>query len=927
MKKEILTAFCSLSVVLNVSAQTTIKGIVKSYTTNKTIVAAKVSLSTGNISTATEINGTFLLENVPDGKNYLVIEKEGFERLNYPINIKGKSIDFDEVFMYDEEFLPNSSTIGIITITDEELNEDTSVADNISGLLQSSKGVFLRTAAFDWSPSFYKLRGLGSENAQILINGISMNKFFNGRPQWSNWGGLNHVTRNQDFSPYLNPSSYAFGGALGTTQINTRASGYAPGNKIAYASSNRSYVHRLMATHASGVLKNKWSYVLSASGRYANQGFVNGTNYKSYSFFAAIEKELNKKHSINLTTIYAVNNRGKSAANTEEVYDLKGIQYNPYWGYQNGKIRNSRTRKIEEPIVMLNHYWNVSKKTTIETALSYQFGEITNSRLHYGGAYTIDGVTDEQGNPVIHHLSALNPDPTYYQKLPSYALSKDLNAYAYQEEFKNNGQINWQQLYEANIASDNNAAYILYDDVNKNQTISFNSLASSELNSHLLLNASVGYVKQESENFARVKDLLGANSFLDIDTFSDDFIEKQNNLLNPLFKAKEGDKIKYHYNLNTTLLKSYVQLQAKYKKIDAYVAANIEAVSHQREGLFKNGRYPDTSLGKSEKLQQINFSGKGGITYKINGRNFIAFNTAYINKAPYQQNIFFNARENNELVRNITYERQLMADASYVLRNQKLQTKLTTYYTFIKDAAEVSFFYADGISFLQEMLTGINKQHVGVELGTSLEITSGITIKAAANIGQYVYANNPYLYIASDDFDVTIKEVGTSYLKNYKLSTGPQEAYSLGIEYSDPNYWWFSATTNLFRYIYVDIAPLARTQAFYYENYATEEESLITDYDSSTAKELLRQERFDDYVVVNLVGGKSWRIKDGKFISLFASIGNVLNKEYKSGGYEQGRLTNYNSLLEDNALDKRIFGNKYWYGRGSTYFLNINYKF
>ena len=95
----------------------------------------------------------------------------------------------------------------------------------------------------------------------------------------------------------------------------------------------------------------------------------------------------------------------------------------------------------------------------------------------------------------------------------------------------------------------------------------------------------------------------------------------------------------------------------------------------------------------------------------------------------------------------------------------------------------------------------------------------------------------------------------------------------------------------------------------------------------NTARELLRQERFNDYMVVNAVGGKSWKVGNGQYIGLFASIGNIFNREYRTGGFEQGRNANYRQLRDDKALDTPVFGNKYWYGRGTTYFINLNYRF
>ena len=39
--------------------------------------------------------------------------------------------------------------------------------------------IFYRTAAYEFSSSFFKVRGLDSDNAIVHINGIKMNKLYN----------------------------------------------------------------------------------------------------------------------------------------------------------------------------------------------------------------------------------------------------------------------------------------------------------------------------------------------------------------------------------------------------------------------------------------------------------------------------------------------------------------------------------------------------------------------------------------------------------------------------------------------------------------------------------------------------------------------------------------------------------------------------
>ena len=928
MKRTIILVFLSL-LYLKVSAQNIIKGIVIDSNSEKPLKDVAVTIKNNNSYVLkTNKKGVFVLEKLNNGNYILELKLIGYETQNFPLHLTGNEIDLGAILFYQDIALDQD--LSTITITDDELNDDSIAADNISGLLQSSRDIYLKSAAFEFGSSFFRIRGFDSNNAKVLINGIKMNKIFTGRPQWSNWGGLNDATRNQEFSPGLSASSYTFGGLLGSTNINIRASEARPGGRVSYASSNRSYAHRVMATYASGLTKNNWAFIISASRRIGNEGFNDGTPYKANSFLVSLEKKINDNHSLNFSSIYAPNQRGKSSANTQEVYNLKGIQYNSYWGMQNNKIRNSRKKRIIEPILMLNHYWVIDKNTTLNTNIAYQFGEVANSRIDYNGTKIDESIN---GIPTVVKLGGFNPDPTYYQKLPSYALKQGVSdVYQIQQNFLNNGQLNWDALYRGNLSSFNNgySTYVLYEDRNDDRQFSVNSIFEKVLNNNIIINGSIEYKKLNSTNYAKVNDLLGGTKYLDVDSFAKTNDQAQNDILNPYREVKVGEKFKYNYNLTTHVFGGFAQAQFKYRKIDFYVAANISNTSHQREGYYKNGKFANgnDSFGKSDNPTFTNYGLKGGATYKITGRHLIDINAGYLTKAPTLRNTFSNSRINNDIVIDLTSEKALAIDASYILRNPIIKVKATGYYAKIEDATEVSFYYADGIggsgsdytAFVQEVLTDIDKKHFGTELGIEAQVTSTIKLKGAANIGQYTYSNNPTLSLKSEVDGFTFNS-RPSNLKNYKVAAGPQQAYSVGFEYRDPEYWWIGATMNFFSNAYVDVAPLTRTS-----NFADNGGIPFNDYDPVLAKQLLKQEKFNSYNVINLVGGKSWKI-DKYFISVFASVSNIQNTKYKTGGFEQARNANYRELRDDKALSIPVFGAKYWYGRGATYFLNINFRF
>ncbi|MDG2387408.1 MAG: TonB-dependent receptor, partial [Flavobacteriaceae bacterium] len=91
------------------------------------------------------------------------------------------------------------------------------------------------------------------------------------------------------------------------------------------------------------------------------------------------------------------------------------------------------------------------------------WGIQSSSRLGYNGHQFADGILYGGGR---------NPDPVYYQYLPSYALRNQNNldyerAYLLREDLIDGGQLDWLSLYRANQTKSGFAIYSLYDDVQK----------------------------------------------------------------------------------------------------------------------------------------------------------------------------------------------------------------------------------------------------------------------------------------------------------------------------------------------------------------------------------------------------------------------------------------------------------------------------
>ncbi len=931
MKKLLFSLFLVLQ-VFNTWAQSNqeIKGRIVDSKSQQPIKAVVANITGTNQTERTNDDGNFIFNNAPAGSQTLVLTYPGYLSKRLPLELTiGQHVDLGVIVL--EEDITADIQLNLITLTDNDLGDDNSGSETTSGLLQASRDAFQQAAAFNWGQARFKIRGLDNEFGKTMINGIVMNKVYDGRPQWSNWGGLNDVTRNQEFSMGSAPSDYTFGGILGTQAINTRASYMRKGTRLTFSGGNTNYTWRPVVTHSSGMNAKGWAYTFSASYRGADEAYFDGTNYDAKSLFVAIEKRFNDSHSLNFTGIYAQNKRAKNAPLTDEAADLKGFKYNSYWGWQGDDKRNSRYKEVEEPIFMLTHYWTINENNRLTTSASYQFGKIGNSRLGYNGAN--------------------NPDPTYYRNMPSYFSGyhdKDGNFLGNQEPyltnaatakqyFLNNSQINWDEIYRDNMVN-GTSRVIQYEDRTDDKALSFNSNLNSTITDHLTLNAGVNYRRLHSENFSIITDLLGGSGYKDVDNFftgdkSQPNINQKNRIVG------EGDRFGYNYDLQANVIDVFTQFKFNYERVNFYLAQNISYTDYQRDGLYKNGIYPTNSYGKSDKVNYNNFGFKGGATVHLSGRHILNANVAYMNQAPSLRNVFSNARLNNNITPDLKSEDIFSIDGSYILRTPKLKARATAYLSEIKNSSDLSFYYAEGIgvlndqgnliddkgdAFVSEILTGINKRNLGVELGAEYQIIPTVKATATVALGQSFYTNNPNIKLNIDNVGRTV-DYGTAYLKNYRVASGPQTAASLGLEYRDPKFWWIGANANYLDNNYIDISPILRTDNFV-TNPQDPNRGPFADMTKDDIRDILKQEKLQSLMLVNLTGGKSWRINRNT-LGFFASINNIFDVTYKTGGFEQARNANYKELSEDKAAGTPSFGNKYFYGYGRNFFVNVYYNF
>lgn len=859
---------------------------------------ALVSIPTLNLSATTNAKGYFEIQNVPYGKHLIKITRANYDDYTLEVEVNSPRTELSSLTI----LRPASSSdlapdISIVMLDMEDETKDQSV----SGLLQASDDVFASNAGYIFGSMFFKTRGYDSENGEVLISNADVSDPENGRITWSNWGGLNDAMRNREVYYGASANPFSYGTFSGMTYLNTRASDYRKQLKLSYSLTDRTYRNRLMLTYSTGALENGWAFTVSGSRRWSQEGYISATFYDAWSYFAAAEKKLGKKHSIALSVFGAPTERGQSAASMQETKDLAGTNYyNPNWGYQNGDKRNARVKQFHEPVFILNHYWDMNDKTRLTTTASYSFGEDNWTSLSW--------------------FNAADPRPDYYRYLPSYYKGDPRT----QEIIRNNwandpsvSQIDWDRLYQINYLgnlTNQPARYIVEKNIVKTNNFNFNSFLRREVSNHITVTGGLNVKVYKGDHYKVVDDLLGANYWLDIDQYAQrdfpgDSATAQNDLDNPNRKVTKGEKFGYHYAAFINRAGIWGQAEFSYNKFDFYAALSIGGVQYWREGYMKNGRHPDNSFGKSTVYDFLNAGVKGGFTYKITGRHFAYVNGFYQSRAPFYSNFFVSPRVRDDVVPSIVNENIYGGDINYAVRYPWLKGRLTYYYTRFTDVNEINSFYHDDYqTYVNLIMSGIDKYHHGLEFGAEVKATKRLSVIGVAAIGEYRYSNRPNTTIAFDNGsrpDTTT----TTYIKNFFIPQTPQTAATIGLKYNI-NFWYFNFNANFFDNNYADFNPERRSQLAIAN--LGPGDPLI--------REITQQEKLKGGITLDASIGKSIRIQRKYFININLSVTNLLdNKDIQSGGYEQNRFD-----FETKDIGK--FLPKYYNYFGRTFFLNVNFR-
>ena len=514
-----------------------------------------------------------------------------------------------------DEIKENAADNIPVVSLDENDNQDGS-AQNISAQMNSGRNPFTNAATFNFSAVRFRIRGYDADLFTTYMNGVPMENLDNGFTPYGLWGGLNDVLRTRQNTTGLQSAKYGAGDLGGSTFLDTRAFRQRKQTTINYAVSNRNYTNRFYITHSTGFNKKGWAFSVSGSRRWADQGFSDGTYYDGWSLYAGVDKKINSRHMLSFVAFATPTESGRQGSSIKEMLDIAGTNfYNPYWGYQNGKKRNSSVAKSFQPFGILTHDWKINDKTSLLTAASYSLGDRSTTGLDW--------------------YNAPDPRPDYYRYLPSYEdepakRQQILNAL---KNDVNKRQINWDALYNANYANretikdvngvlgnnvtGNRSVYILEERVIHTNRFNFNTVLNTSINKHIDLSAGLTFESQKNNYYKKVNDLLGGAFYVDINQFAQrDFganpMAIQNDVNHPNRILAKGDKFGYNYDINIQKTSEWVQADVKLKKVEFFISGEHSYTNFWRVGNVKTGLFQDHSFGKSKEQHFYNYAFKAG---------------------------------------------------------------------------------------------------------------------------------------------------------------------------------------------------------------------------------------------------------------------------------------------------------------------------
>ena len=878
-----LVSFASFS-------QTMVKGTLVDAQTGEVLIGASVVVEGTTIGTATALDGSFKIT-VPSGEQKLILSYVGYIEVVKDITATGEEVDLGKVVLESDAVNLNEvkvvasvavareTPVAISTIQPQQIAEKLGTKE-YPEILKSTPGIYATKQGGAFGDSRVNIRGFDQRNTATMINGVPVNDMENGWVYWSNWAGLADVTRSMQVQRGLGASKVAVPSLGGTINILTKTTDAKKGGNVFSTVGSDGY-SKYGFTVSTGLNEKGWAATISLA-KSSGDGYIDGTQFESYSYFANISKRINDKHSLAFSIFGAPQWHGQrdNSKQSIETFEEKGIRYNPDWGYKNGEIYYYEKNKYHKPQAILNHFYTINENTSLITSVYASIG------TGYGsGGYGNTSLFDE----------------------------------------RREDQINFDYVVDQNVAAGTAGSEAIMRTSNNNHhwyglISSFNkSIGNLELMVGLDGRYYIG------EHYREVTDLLGGQYFIDE--------EIDVNNYNKVVRV--GDKIGYYDDGHVGWAGIFAQAEYTLDKLNAFISLSVSDKSYKRVDYFNyfnddlidqlngsvalqneykmtlDGNLTDTPVFdeamKGQESDWVNFLGymiKGGANYNLTDNHNIFFNTGYFERQPDFDAIFKEYK--NIINEDAVNEKVFSFELGYGYRSSILSANLNGYYTKWSDKTiSKSVPYQDAVTGGTEYgfanILGMDALHMGVELDFVAKPISKLEISGFVSLGDWKWLNNVEGVEVYDNTQSLIKTYNF-YMKDVHVGDAAQTTAGLGIDYEMLNGLTIGLDYNYYDNIYADFDIEDRT----------------TDYGENPDSWKLPY-----YNLVDMNLRYNFNISDLK-ATLYCNVDNLFDTKYISdalGGFNKVPV-GYEDTIQEGWRATSVF-----YGWGRSWSVGLKVRF
>ncbi|MDE5555557.1 MAG: TonB-dependent receptor, partial [Muribaculaceae bacterium] len=602
-------------------------------------------------------------------------------------------------------------------------------------VLKTTPGVWTTRAGGGFGDAKTNMRGFKSENVAIMVNGVPINDMEWGGVYWSNWAGLGDVASSIQTQRGLGATIVSTPSVGGTINITTRSTDAEKGGSVWYGMGNDG-MNQIGMKVSTGLMKNGWALTVLGSRKWGD-GYIQGTPYNSYNYFANLSWKINESHQLSFTAFGAPqvhyqrsSQNGLTIMGYQNVKnymsdDMSMYRFNPTFGYKkNGQWYNSSKNFYHKPQISLAHNWKINDHSSLSTTVyaSFATGGGNSGQGSGLGSYTYSdwyGATDGK-----LHTKFLAADGTF-----DYGAIQDLNA-----------------------ASTTGSELVMSKSMNSHKWIGLVSSYKNDINqsngNRLALTGGLDLRYYIGEHKNIITDLFDGEYFIDYSSRKNVKAELNSAALNPAWayeKLGVGDVV--YRNYNGYVVQEGIYGQAEYtmldKALNLVVSGAINNNTYWRRDFF----YYDKANERSETRNFIGGTIKGGANYNIDSKNNVFFNTGFISRAPFfSGGVFVNSTTSNVLNDKPVNEKVFSFELGYGFNTPEFALTANAYYTKWMDktttrGGTVTRGEHAGDRYFMNM-NGVDARHMGVELNASWVPAQWVNIQGMISYGDWIWDSN-----------------------------------------------------------------------------------------------------------------------------------------------------------------------------------------